>query len=134
MLNDTIMYFRADERMILMIASFISAFAFFGMIPMTDDPPNVSDKTRNGLESWIPEQAAQNLTVEVVGCRDPPQTWCTKVGRIFLPQYIIAQILFAIGFSAANLTALTIFSKILGPFPQVCRVTVATLVRFSPSN
>ena len=62
-----------------------------------------------------------NLTViELAGCRDPPQTWCTEVGRIYLPQYIVSLVLFAVGFSAASLTSLTIFSKILGPFPQVC--------------
>ena len=45
-------------------------------------------------ENWtLPDAAAANLTLEVVGCRDPPQTWCTKVGRIFLPQYIVAQYL-----------------------------------------
>ena len=86
----------------------------------------MSDRSRiirNRSESWIPEAAA-NLTLEVVGCRDPPQMWCTKVGRIFLPQYIIALVFLVVGFSTANLTALTIFSKILGPFPQVCDSTV----------
>ena len=35
-------YFRVDERVILMIALFISAFAYFGMLPMTDEPPKVA--------------------------------------------------------------------------------------------
>ena len=55
-----------------------------------------------------------------MGCRDPPQTWCTEVGRIYLFQYGIAMFLLAVGYPAANLITYAIFSKILGPFPQVC--------------
>ena len=81
---------------------------------------DASNRTRNHSEGWIPE-AAGNLTLEVVGCRDPPQTWCSHVGRIYLFQYGIAMILLAVGYPAANLITYAIFSKILGPFPQVCR-------------
>ena len=129
-----------------MVSLFITAFGYFAMLPMSDDPPKValsstviqiivvvilqivlflycpgllaSDRTKNHSESWIPEASA-NLTLEVVGCRDPPQTWCTEVGRIFLFQYIIALILLSVGFSGANLITFTVYSKILGPFPQV---------------
>ena len=79
---------------------------------------DASNRTRNHSEGWIPE-AAGNQTLEVVGCRDPPQTWCSHVGRIYLFQYGIAMILLAVGYPAANLITYAIFSKILGPFPQV---------------
>ena len=34
--------FRIDERVILMVAFFISAFGYFCIIPMTDEPPKVA--------------------------------------------------------------------------------------------
>ena len=102
----------------------------FRYISLFRSVPLTSDRTRNHSEGWIPE-AADNLMLEVIGCRDPPQTWCTEVGRIFLPQYIVALVFFAVGFSAASLTDLTIFSKILGPFPQVCAIDIVILFMFS---
>ena len=37
-----LLFFRIDERMILIIALFIIAFAYFGMLPMTDELPKVA--------------------------------------------------------------------------------------------
>ena len=134
-----------------MVSLFITGFGYFAMLPMSDDPPKValssnihkahnaialskfsfpfctgllaSDRTRNHSQSWILEAPA-NETLEVVGCRDPPQTWCFEVGRIFLFQYIIALILLSVGFSGANLMTFTIYSKILGPFPQAIIIMI----------
>ena len=58
-------------------------------------------------------------TLEPVGCRDPPQTWCSHVPRIYLYQYVLALLLVAMGYPTASLLCYSIYSKILGPFPQV---------------
>ncbi len=70
--------------------------------------------------SSVPWDNDNNLThLEGVGCRDPPQSWCTYISQIYLVQYILALMLLAIGYPAGNLISYAIFSKILGPFPQV---------------
>ena len=60
-----------------------------------------------------------NQTLSDRGCRDPPQEWCSHVPRIYLVQVILSFLLNSMGAYICYLTSATIYSKILGPFPQV---------------
>ena len=60
-----------------------------------------------------------NETIEAVGCRDPPQTWCSKIPRIEFAQLMVSLIIVTPGYASASLTTFTIYSKVLGPVRQV---------------
>ncbi len=47
------------------------------------------------------------------------ESWCADVHEIYLYQYILCMLMIAIGYPASSLLCYSIFSKILGPFPQV---------------
>lgn len=63
--------------------------------------------------------AYSNETVELVGCRDPPQEWCSHVPRIYFAQLIVCLLLVTPGYASTSLTIFSIFSKVLGPVRQV---------------
>jgi len=60
-----------------------------------------------------------NETAPALGCREPPLMWCSHVPRIILPQLIISLVVMTLSYSMATVTSFSIFSRILGPFPQV---------------
>ena len=60
---------------------------------------------------------APNQTTEAVGCMEP--TWCPHVPRIYLFQVLVSLFLLTPGFAASSVTLFSIYSRILGPFPQV---------------
>lgn len=116
---------RVDERVLFMVALFLVALAFFVLIPMGNELPKITistsiDALPANNSSVIPPVVVANATeLEPVGCRDPPQTWCSHVPRIYLFQYLLALLLVAVGYPIASLLCYSIYSKILGPFPQV---------------
>lgn len=63
-----------------------------------------------------------NITSEPLGCPSS-QEWCTYTPVMMLSQFIIGYVLTAIGYPIGVTLIQTIFSKILGPRPQVseCR-------------
>ena len=63
-----------------------------------------------------------NETAPAQGCREPPLMWCSHVPRIYLPQLIVSLIICTFSYAMATVTCFSIFSRILGPFPQVMRV------------
>lgn len=121
-----------DERVALMCALFLMAFSFFILLPMGDEPPQ---QAINFDDASIPYDPDDNMTWvlvrnatrgEVVGCHDPPQTWCPDIPRIYLIQYILALMFLAVGYPAGNLLSYATFSKILGPFPQGTMMGILT--------
>lgn len=60
-----------------------------------------------------------NLTIDPVGCRDPPQTWCNKVPQIYFSQFMVSLVLVTLGYATTSVTIFTIYSKVLGPIRQV---------------
>ena len=54
-----------------------------------------------------------------VGCRYPELKWCKDTPQLLLPQYIAAAFIFSFGYSTAELSAFTLYSKLFGPYPQV---------------
>jgi len=54
------------------------------------------------------------------GCDFLDQSWCLDIPKINLPQYLIAPTFIIASFFVNILLCQTIFSKVLGPWPQVC--------------
>lgn len=61
---------------------------------------------------------ATNSSVEPTGCPFA-QTWCQYTPAIHLAQYITSDFLIGVGYPACNVMSYTLYSKILGPKPQV---------------
>lgn len=80
-----------------------------------------TDLKNNSLVSQISEATlASNSSLEPTGC-PYQQTWCQYTPAIHLAQYISSDILIGMGYPACNVMSYTLYSKILGPRPQVRR-------------
>lgn len=55
---------------------------------------------------------------EPAGC-PITQSWCLNTPMIYLAQYISSDILIGLGYPVCNVMSYTLYSKILGPKPQV---------------
>lgn len=66
------------------------------------------------LQDWLPS----NDTAEPVGC-PAVQSWCFYTPKIYFGQYITTDILIGLGYPICNVISYTLYSKILGPVPQV---------------
>lgn len=78
-----------------------------------------ADLKNNSLLSRVSEFAvASNSSLEPTGC-PYEQTWCQYTPAIHLAQYLSADILIGVGYPACNVMSYTLYSKILGPKPQV---------------
>eukprot|EP00731_Ephydatia_muelleri_P031426 Em0022g940a len=112
-----------DERVLFMIGLFIIALSFFVLIPMGNEPLSVTPSgiddtvSNTSINASIPEFNISSYR-ELVGCHYPVQSWCVNQPRVYLVQYIISLVLMAIGYSAGNAMCYSIFSKIMGHFPQ----------------
>ena len=80
------------------------------MNPLVDN----HTETRNNI-SFI---GLENATIPV-GCRYPKLEWCRSVPRLLLVQYIAGMVLLAVGYPTSSVLCYSIYSKILGPNPQV---------------
>lgn len=68
--------------------------------------------------SRLAPNPASNTSVEPTGCPSD-QTWCLFTPVIYLAQYIMSDILIGVGYPTCNVMSYTLYSKILGPKPQV---------------
>lgn len=59
-----------------------------------------------------------NSSVEPIGCPSD-QIWCQYTPVIHLAQYLTSNILIGVGYPVCNVMSYTLYSKILGPKPQV---------------
>lgn len=78
----------------------------------------ITDLKNNSLVSKISEA---NSSLEPTGC-PYDQTWCQYTPAIHLAQYLSSDILIGVGYPACNVMSYTLYSKILGPKPQVWRL------------
>lgn len=62
--------------------------------------------------------AVSNSSVEATGC-PAEQAWCLYTPAINLAQYLTSDFLIGVGYPACNVMSYTLYSKILGPKPQV---------------
>ena len=63
-----------------------------------------------------------NNSASELGCDFHKQSWCLHQPKIYLFQYIIGLYILTPGYCASSLICYTMFSKILGPWPQVCEL------------
>ena len=78
-----------------------------------------TDLKNNTLLSGMSEATAvSNSSFEPTGC-PYQQTWCQYTPTIHLAQYLSSDILIGVGYPACNVMSYTLYSKILGPTPQV---------------
>ena len=61
----------------------------------------------------------ENTTKEAVGC-PYYYDWCFNTPAILLWQFLLGTFFVAVGYPVCNVMSYTIYSKILGPKPQVC--------------
>jgi len=54
------------------------------------------------------------------GCNPFKLSWCLTEHKIYLFQYLVGLPVITIGYCSSSLLCYTIFSMILGPWPQVC--------------
>lgn len=87
----------------------------------------MTDLKNNSLVSKMSElTVASNSSLEPTGC-PYEQTWCQYTPAIHLAQYITSDVLIGIGYPACNVMSYTLYSKILGPKPQVREICVMIL-------
>lgn len=79
-----------------------------------------TDLKNNTFLSLVSEATAavSNSSFEPTGC-PYEQTWCQYTPTIYLAQYLSSDILIGVGYPACNVMSYTLYSKILGPTPQV---------------
>ena len=101
----------------------------------------------NGNEKWILELCFNFLFIPVIenntsqwvsldnssliplssatipaGCRYPKLQWCLTIPKMELYQYVMGMVLLAVGYPVSSVLCYSLFSKILGPHPQVCAI------------
>lgn len=86
----------------------------------------LTDLKNNSFLSEMPKvTVASNSSLEPTGC-PYVQMWCQYTPAIHLAQYITSDILIGMGYPACNVMSYTLYSKILGPKPQVRRFNAWT--------
>ena len=68
---------------------------------------------------WFGDTGHSNTTI-LPGCNPFKQSWCLHEHKIYFFQYLIGLPIITIGYCSSSLLCYTIFSMILGPWPQVC--------------
>lgn len=82
-------------------------------------PFSNADLKNNSLVSETSQATiSSNSSLEPTGC-PYDQTWCQYTPAIHLAQYITSDFLIGVGYPACNVMSYTLYSKILGPKPQV---------------
>lgn len=69
----------------------------------------------------------QSHIVVLPGCNPDDRPWCDHQPKVYLFQYLIGLPTLTIGYCASSLLCYTIFSKIIGPWPQV-KICIVTTV------
>ncbi len=92
----------------------LDLFFNFPLIPVIEN--DTSQWVSLDNTSYIPLSSA---TIPV-GCRYPKLQWCTTISKMELYQYVMGMVLLAVGYPVSSVLCYSLFSKILGPHPQVC--------------
>lgn len=86
-----------------------------------------TDLKNNSLVSRVSEATGvSNSSFEPTGC-PYEQTWCQYTPAIHLAQYLSSDILIGVGYPACNVMSYTLYSKILGPKPQVSLILIINM-------
>lgn len=79
--------------------------------------PGSADLQNNSVPV-LGRSPVSNSSVEPTGCPSD-QIWCQFTPAIHLAQYLTSYTLIGVGYPACNVMSYTLYSKILGPRPQV---------------
>ena len=74
-------------------------------------------------ETTTPATNSSGNNHEPTGCPDT-YAWCTYTPVVTLAQFMIGTLLICIGYPTCNVMTYTIYSKILGPKPQVSVIDI----------
>jgi len=99
------------ERHVLIGAMVLLTISFLGVLPYSPDHPKVyTPDTTNSSTTLAPEDRK--------GCDSTKYSWCYSVHQIYLAQFIVSAVFNCAGYAGAVVLVATLFSKIVGPFPQ----------------
>lgn len=94
-------------------------FFFFVFTEIKNNSVTTTAFTGSLASFWkVQMQLPSNNSTEATGC-PIVQSWCLHTPVIHLGQYITADILIGLGYPVCNVMSYTLYSKILGPRPQV---------------
>jgi hypothetical protein len=80
---------------------------------------NVEDAILPEEITFKPERSSNHSNQEAVGC-PYYYDWCMTTPAVFLWQFLLGTFFIAVGYPICNVMSYSIYSKILGPKPQVC--------------
>ncbi|XP_075242678.1 major facilitator superfamily domain-containing protein 8-like [Convolutriloba macropyga] len=98
------------ERYVLICAMVLLTISFLGVLPYSPDHPKVYYPDVNSSTTESPDERH--------GCDSTKYSWCHSVHQIYLFQFIISAVFNCMGYAGAVVLVATLFSKIVGPFPQ----------------
>ena len=124
LLHNRAFFLRVQYRIMIMIGLFIIEFAYLLFIPMSNTYPKLSEYITEGyidckIVLFHAVGDSLNNSTMAVGCRNQQLSWCNRVPQILLPKFVAGMLLVTFGYSASVLPNYTLYSRILGPFPQV---------------
>lgn len=73
------------------------------------------------FSNWTSQIPLNNATIPV-GCRYPKLHWCVTIPKMYFFQYVLGMVFLSVGYPAAAVLCYSMFSKVLGPTPQVIYV------------
>ena len=83
-----------------------------------DEFPVLAEMNENDVITMKPEKTSNHSSAEAVGC-PYYYDWCMSTPVVFLWQFLLGTFFVAVGYPTCNVMSYSIFSKILGPKPQV---------------
>ncbi|XP_063723292.1 major facilitator superfamily domain-containing protein 8-like [Symsagittifera roscoffensis] len=101
---------RFKERHVLFCAMVLLMLSFVAVMPYSSDHPKVYYPDENTSSTLAPKDRK--------GCDSTKYDWCEEVHEIYLYQFVISAVINCMGYAVATVLVATIFSKIVGPFPQ----------------
>ncbi|KAI6654608.1 hypothetical protein LOD99_1004 [Oopsacas minuta] len=102
-----------QERTLFVFGLMVLSIALFIFIPLPGEPPVVKYEPIYPNGTYIKPNGT-----EAVGCDFIKHNWCEDVPRLELWQFIIGALFMGIGFPITQVMSYSMFSKLLGPFPQ----------------
>eukprot|EP00112_Aurelia_sp_Birch-Aquarium-sp1_P005248 Seg1595.3 transcript_id=Seg1595.3/GoldUCD/mRNA.D3Y31 product="Major facilitator superfamily domain-containing protein 8" protein_id=Seg1595.3/GoldUCD/D3Y31 len=99
---------RYSDRVLVLVCYSMVCINFFLYVSWGNTYPKLTDSVKWNSTTDTTKQRETNL-----GC--PSQyDWCKNTPQIWLPQMLVAVVLFAIGFSSCNGLILSLYTKVLG--------------------
>ncbi|XP_065886473.1 major facilitator superfamily domain-containing protein 8-like isoform X2 [Dysidea avara] len=102
-------------KLVLLCGMVIMIMGFLIWLPFRGHPP-IGGSVSNSTD-WFGDIGHSNTTI-LPGCNPSKQPWCHHEHKVYFFQYVIGLPVITIGYCSSSLLCYTIFSMILGPWPQ----------------